>query len=97
MFFIAAIFRYHIPPKLSRVNNGHISFSGYELLLERRFGEAIDRFLLELDEAEVNDGIASALSQAYQQLAFQTLANQVRKERADGARQSVDVSDWAHE
>jgi len=79
LFFIAAIFRYHIPPKLSRVNNGHISFSGYELLLERRFGEAIDRFLLELDEAEVNDGIASALSQAYQQLAFQTLANQVRK------------------
>ena len=79
LFFIAAIFRYHIPPKLSRDNNGRISFPGYELLLERRFGEAIDRFLLELDEAEVNDGIASALSQAYHQLAFQTLANQVRK------------------
>ena len=58
---------------------GTIPFEGYNHLLSRRFEEAIDAFLSELKAKGPNDPISSALAAAYHDLAFQTLANQVRR------------------
>src|SRR3972149_5899895 len=44
LFFLASIHRYYTPPKLPRSQQGLIPLAGYSLLLERRFGEAIDAF-----------------------------------------------------
>lgn len=79
LFFLYAIHRFHLPAKPGLAAKGSIPFRGYEHLLQRRFEEAIDAFLLAQQEAGPNDGIASALAAAYQRLAFQTLADQVRR------------------
>ena len=79
MFFLEAIYRYHIPKRLAAHESGLIPFDGYEHLLHRRFIEAIDRFLEIQKATGPTDGLASALAGAYHQLAFQTLADQVRR------------------
>ena len=79
LFFIAAIHRYHLParPDFSRV--GRVPYDGFCHLLERRFEEAIAVF----EETQRRDGasetISSALAAAHHALAFQTLADQVRR------------------
>ncbi|MCG3149710.1 MAG: hypothetical protein PCFJNLEI_03175 [Verrucomicrobiae bacterium] len=75
LFFLYAIYRFHLPAKLPATSATLIPFAGYSRLLNRRFEEALDEFLA----LPVSDGIASALATAYHQLAFQTLANQVRR------------------
>lgn len=79
LFFLYAIHRFHLPPKLVNAESGQIPFAGYEDLLARRFHESIDKFLNQqrIDGASVT--LSSALSAAYHRLAFQTLADQVRK------------------
>ena len=47
-------------------------------LLKRRFEEAIDLLLNVQDKNGANEGVSSALADAYHQLAFQTLADQVK-------------------
>src|SRR6185436_9254383 len=47
--------------------------------LHRRFEEAIDHFLSVQQSEGPSDAISSALSAAYHRLAFQTLADQVRR------------------
>ena len=85
LFFLYAIHRFHLPGKLTGQPSGTaqrstlIPFKGYEHLLARRFQEAIDVFLKAKSEHGCNDGISSALAAAYQRLAFQTLADQVRR------------------
>ena len=82
LFFLAAIYRYHLPPRLEAeqiASKGLIPFDGYEHLLSRRFGEAIDSFLMDQMNDGPSDALASALGQAYHQLGFQTLADQVRR------------------
>lgn len=98
LFFLYAIYRFHIPTKKGIVSDGHIPFEGYTHLLRRRFEEAIDLFLATADlspnaapngqecsvsspgrASGLSDGIASALASAYHNLAFQTLADQVRR------------------
>lgn len=87
LFFLSAIYRYHLPAQLERETrssgtppgNGLIPFEGYDHLLSRRFGEAIDCFLDRQARDGVSDAICSALAQAYHHLGFQTLADQVRK------------------
>ena len=79
LFFLYAIHRFHIPPKLHNGQTGQIPFAGHEHLLERRFHEAIDTFLETQTTEGASDGISSALASAYHELGFQTLANQVRK------------------
>ena len=74
-----AIHRFHLPSKESFETAGSIPFQGHESLLERRYGEAIDAFLLTQDREGPNAVISSALAEAYHRLAFQTLANQVRR------------------
>ncbi|PAW75613.1 MAG: UTP--glucose-1-phosphate uridylyltransferase, partial [Pedosphaera sp. Tous-C6FEB] len=82
LFFLYAIHRFHLPAKLSSqapVSSGLIPFPGYEQLLHRRFEEAIDTFLAAQEKDGPSDGLCSALSNAYHRLAFQTLADQVRR------------------
>ncbi|MGD7651848.1 MAG: UTP--glucose-1-phosphate uridylyltransferase [Verrucomicrobiales bacterium] len=81
LMFLHAIHRFHLPAKLeaAHVPAGSIPFSGYEHLLERRFEEAIDIFLKAQREQGPGDGISSSLASAYHKLAFQTLADQVRR------------------
>ncbi len=79
IFFLQAIYRFHLPGKLPVSATGSIPFEGYEYLLGRHFEEAIDVFLEIQDQDGPSDGICSALASAYHQLAFQTLADQVRK------------------
>ncbi|TWT82457.1 UTP--glucose-1-phosphate uridylyltransferase [Planctomycetes bacterium CA13] len=78
LFFMSAIYRYHLPSQLPVRQTGHIPFEGYEHLLSRRFKEAIDCFLAAQTTDGPSDALASALAQAYHQLGFQTLADQVR-------------------
>ena len=58
---------------------GLIPFAGYEQLLGRRFPEAIDTFLAAKTSGGLTITLASAISESYHRLAFQTLADQVRK------------------
>lgn len=79
LFFLYAIYRFHIPrfPELNC--RGLIPFHGYEHLLQRRFEEAIEEFIALQEREGPSDAISSALASAYHRLAFQTLADQVRR------------------
>ncbi len=86
LFFLYALHRFHLPPLLATATPGRtvgqpplIPFPGFELLLDRRFEEAIDTFLAVQEKGGASDGLCSALASAYQRLAFQTLADQVRR------------------
>src|SRR6185295_12020416 len=84
LFFLYAIHRFHLPEKLETRNPkpgtmSLVPFRGYELLLQRRFEEAIDHFLAVQSAKGPSDAICSALAAAYHRLAFQTLADQVRR------------------
>jgi hypothetical protein len=83
LFFLYAIHRFHLPPRLMAGAQGQrpglVPFKGYEHLLQRRFEEAIEVFLHAQAESGPSDGVSSALATAYHRLAFQTLANQVRR------------------
>ncbi|EMI55850.1 UTP--glucose-1-phosphate uridylyltransferase [Rhodopirellula sallentina] len=78
LFFLSSLYRYHIPARFDAMGTGSIPFDGYEHLLGRRFQEAIDSFLSEQAKLGASDTLASALAQAYHELGFQTLADQVR-------------------
>ena len=79
LLFLHTIHRFHLPSRLVAEKSGKIPFKGYENLLERRFEEAIDVFLKSQKENGPSDAISSALAATYQKLAFQTLADQVRR------------------
>ena len=85
LFFLYAIHRFHLPLRLAdgaastQRGSGLIPFQGFEHLLHRRFEEAIDAFLSVQESAGPCDGICSALATTYHRLAFQTLADQVRR------------------
>ncbi|NBV20433.1 MAG: UTP--glucose-1-phosphate uridylyltransferase [Proteobacteria bacterium] len=85
LFFLYAIHRFHLPGRIkeseagSEKTAGLIPFAGYEQLLHRRFEEAIDTFLAAQAKDGPSDGLCSALANAYHRLAFQTLADQVRR------------------
>lgn len=78
-FFLYALHRFHLPacPELSR--HGRIPFEGYLHLLQRRFEEAISLFLRAQEQEGPSDALSSALAAAYHRMAFQTLADQVRR------------------
>ncbi len=79
LFFLYAIHRFHLPRELIGRECGRIPFSGYEHLLARRFNEAVRDFLGEQAQSGPSITLSSALAAAYHRLAFQTLADQVRK------------------
>lgn len=79
LFFLSAIYKYYIPPRLPADDSGLIPFAAYEHLLSRRFNEAIDAFLYQQKREGITDALSSALAESYHQLGFQTLADQVRR------------------
>jgi hypothetical protein len=80
LFFLYAIYRFHLPRVLTDATPGHLPFDAYTNLLKRRFEEAIDLLLLAQDPAAgPSDALASGLAVAYHALGFQTLADQVRR------------------
>lgn len=79
LFFLYAIHRFHLPRELVGRECGTIPFLGFEHLLGRRFTEAITEFLREQECNGPSITLSSALAAAYHRLAFQTLADQVRK------------------
>ena len=79
LFFLYAIHRFHLPAAAGAGAGGHVPYEGYRLLLNRRFEEAIDRFLAVRRASGPGPGPCSALAEAYHKLAFQTLALQVRR------------------
>ena len=79
LFFLHSIYRYHLPELLQGRESGFIPFAGYEQFLGRRFPESIDTFLNAQSSSGPTVTLASALAEAYHRMAFQTLANQVRR------------------
>lgn len=82
LFFLHALYRFHVPERLATERagaKGLVPFRGFEHLLHRRFEEAVDTFLSQQSAEGASDGICSALASAYHRLAFQTLADQVRR------------------
>lgn len=79
LFFLYSIHRFHLPTRLGSDTGALIPFHGFEQLLGRRFEEAIDTFLQIQSQSGPSDGLSSALAAAYHRLAFQTLADQVRR------------------
>ncbi len=79
LFFLYAIYRFHLPGRLSAGTGSLISYAGYTNLLNRRFNEAIETFLSAQQNGNPDPSLASALAAAYKGLGFQTLADQVRR------------------
>ncbi|MEN6601473.1 MAG: UTP--glucose-1-phosphate uridylyltransferase [Bryobacteraceae bacterium] len=79
LFFLYAIYRFHMPGKEGAAPGGKIPFAGHAALLRRRFEEAVDAFLQAQREQGPNAALFSALAGAYHRLGFQTLAGQVRR------------------
>ena len=79
LFFLAAIHRFHLPTRPDLKHGGTIPFHGYEHLLHRRFEDAIEFFQAAQKSGGPSDGLSSALAASYHRLAFQTLADQVRR------------------
>jgi hypothetical protein len=75
LFFLYAIHRFHIPFREGVRPQSPIPFAGFTHLLGRRFEEALDVFR----GAQPSVSVSSALAAAYRGLAFQTLADQVRR------------------
>jgi len=80
LFFLYAIHRFHLPLRPeSATSRSLIPYAGVERLLNRRYEEAISIFLAAQSTHGLSDGLSSALASAYRGLAFQTLADQVRR------------------
>jgi hypothetical protein len=78
-FFLYALNRFHIPLKTDLQGRALVPFAGYDLLLRRRFEEAIGVFQAAVNADGPSDSLASALAASYHRLGFQILADQVRR------------------
>jgi hypothetical protein len=79
LFFLTAIHRYHLPTRTELPRLGRVPYDGYRHLLERRFEEAITVFAAAQSAHGPSETLSSALAAAHHALAFQTLADQVRR------------------
>ena len=79
LFFLYALHRFHLPERVGEARHSLIPFHGFEHLLARRFEEAIEVFTTAQRKHGASDSLCSALATAYHRLAFQTLADQVRR------------------
>ena len=77
--FLHALHRYEIQDAPSVRSTGLVPFDGFMDLMERRYEQAITAFRRVMSNGGPNGAISSALAQAYEQIAFQTLADQVRR------------------
>jgi hypothetical protein len=79
LFFLSYIHRYYLIFQPIAGSKAIIPFTAYENILNRRFEEAIGQLLSVQNENGINQGISSALADAYRKLGFQTLTAQVRQ------------------
>ena len=79
LFFLYAIHRFHLPTRYDHHASGYIPYEGVHHVLKRRFEEALEIFLAHQVLHGPSEALSSALAIAYHRLAFQTLANQVRR------------------
>lgn len=79
LLFLSAIHRYWLPPLYGPEVTGRIPFEGWSHFLHRRYEEAIADFRDAQKAAGPSETLSSALAAAYRSLAFQTLADQVRR------------------
>jgi galactokinase/mevalonate kinase-like predicted kinase len=77
--FLHALYRYDIQDATEVSGTGLIPFDGFTDLMERRYEQAIAAFLEAMRRDGPNGAICSALAQAYEHVAFQDLADQVRR------------------
>jgi len=77
--FLHALYRYEIQEASGVHRTGLLPFSGFLDLMERRYEQAIAAFLEAMRRDGPSGTILSALARAYEQIAFQTLADQVRR------------------
>ena len=79
LFFLHVLHRYHLPRQPELGDSGRVPYPAFQRLLDRRFEDAIGVLLKMQEKQGANDTLCSALGAAYHALAFQTLANQVRR------------------
>jgi len=79
LFFLYAIHRFSVPERDGVDEKSVIPYEAHEHILQRRFEESIELLISRQMKHGANKGISSALAEAYKKLAFQTLADQVRK------------------
>lgn len=79
LFFLHTLHRYHLPRQADLGASGRVPYRAFQHLWDRRFEEAISVLLTEQNTQNPNDTLCSALAAGYHALAFQTLANQVRR------------------
>jgi hypothetical protein len=79
LFFLYAIHRFHLPFRPEADALAPFPYSGFGHLLGRRFEEALAIFQRAQPNGRPSASISSALAAAYRGLAFQTLADQVRR------------------
>ena len=77
--FLQSIYRYSLQDHPGLPSTGEIPFGGVRDLQERRFDRAIAAFLEAQAAGGPSRALASALAHAYEQVTFQTLADQVRR------------------
>jgi galactokinase/mevalonate kinase-like predicted kinase len=78
-FFLAAIYRFHLPKAFPESQSGLLPYEAYQHILGRRFPEAIDLLLENQSHEGPTLAVTSGLARAYHQLGIQTLADQVRR------------------
>ncbi|MCF3649328.1 UTP--glucose-1-phosphate uridylyltransferase [Synoicihabitans lomoniglobus] len=79
LFFLSAIHRYHLPTRTELPRSGRVPYDAFRHLLERHFEEALTRLRRQQTDAGPSESLSSALAAGYHALAFQTLADQVRR------------------
>lgn len=79
LFFLSSVHRMYLAGKPGVAPQGRVPFEGFTHLLQRRFEEAIRCFLAAQLDQGPNQAASSALAAAYRSLAFQSLADQVRR------------------
>ena len=77
--FLQALYRYEVQEDPSIRPTGLVPFHGFMDMMGRRYEQAITAFRQALKDRGPNGAVCSALAQAYDQIAFQTLADQVRR------------------
>ena len=76
--FLYAIHRFHLPRGAGVASTGRVPFNATLNILRRRFEDAAGILLQEQAQTGPSAPLSSALAAAYHDLAFQTLATQVR-------------------
>jgi len=79
LLFLHAAYRFFLMEAQEIPPTGHVPYDGYADLLERRFEQAIARFRAAAKVNGLDAALCSALADAYHQLTFQTLFDQVRR------------------